>query len=228
MFRVNHYFQCNASFFFRLCGMSCARQSLTLTLSQKTEINIEVYMYTYAYVCICIYMTYGWYLCMCRVNQLSQISYIVFFQVVRDELREAISDADALAEKGTNVWEATAPGESKKNRLHRQFIIQRGHEHTHIGSCSESGFGSLMGAPLNISRCLDGSYTRANLLYPTISHESHHIPPYPLFSNHIKNGISTNRYSGGGGVLVKEEISQKQRNKALPLAHAQTILYTRN
>ena len=32
--------------------------------------------------------------------------------------------------------------------------IQRGHEHTRTGNSSESGLGSLWGAPLNISRCL--------------------------------------------------------------------------
>ena len=39
---------------------------------------------------------------------------------------------------------------------HRRFIIQRGHEHTRTGNWSESGFGSLRGAPLNISRCFGG------------------------------------------------------------------------
>jgi len=34
--------------------------------------------------------------------------------------------------------------------------IQRGHEHTGTGNCSESGFRSLRGAPLNISWCLGG------------------------------------------------------------------------
>ena len=38
--------------------------------------------------------------------------------------------------------------------------MQRGHEHTRIGNWSESGFGSLRGAPLNISRCLGGSRRR--------------------------------------------------------------------
>jgi len=40
--------------------------------------------------------------------------------------------------------------------VHRRFIIQRGHEHTRTGNCSESGFGSLRGAPWNLSRCLGG------------------------------------------------------------------------
>jgi len=33
------------------------------------------------------------------------------------------------------------------SRIHRRFIIQRGHEHTRTGNSSESGFGSLRGAP---------------------------------------------------------------------------------
>jgi len=32
------------------------------------------------------------------------------WRVVRDELRDAMADAEALSAKGTNVWEATAPG----------------------------------------------------------------------------------------------------------------------
>jgi len=41
-------------------------------------------------------------------------------------------------------------------------FIQRGNEHTHTGNWSESGFGSVNGAPWNVSRCLgEGSwYTR--------------------------------------------------------------------
>jgi len=38
--------------------------------------------------------------------------------------------------------------------------IQRGHEHTRTENGSTSGFGSLRGAPLNISRCLGGSRRR--------------------------------------------------------------------
>jgi len=37
---------------------------------------------------------------------------------------------------------------------HRRFIIQSGHERTRIGNGSESGFGSLRGAPWNISHYL--------------------------------------------------------------------------
>jgi len=44
-------------------------------------------------------------------------------------------------------------------RVHRRFIIQRGHAHTRPGNWSESGFGSLRGAPLNVSRCLGGEST---------------------------------------------------------------------
>jgi len=43
--------------------------------------------------------------------------------------------------------------------IHRRFIIQRGHEHTRTGNRSKRGFGSLRGAPWNISRCLGGEST---------------------------------------------------------------------
>jgi len=41
----------------------------------------------------------------------------------------------------------------------RRFTIQRGHEHTRTGNWSESGFRSLRGAPLRISRYLGGQST---------------------------------------------------------------------
>jgi len=40
------------------------------------------------------------------------------------------------------------------------IYMQRGHEHTRTWNWSESGFGSLRGAPLNISKCLGGSRGR--------------------------------------------------------------------
>ena len=62
---------------------------------------------------------------------------------------------------------ASVPGTSKENitgalfangHMHRRFIY-KGDEHTRTGNCSESSFGSLRGAPLNISRCLRGEFT---------------------------------------------------------------------
>ena len=48
---------------------------------------------------------------------------------------------------------------SKRNRS-QTVNIQRGHEHTRTGNSSESGFGSLRRAPLDISRCLGGNRRR--------------------------------------------------------------------
>jgi len=43
--------------------------------------------------------------------------------------------------------------------------IQRGHGHTRTGNWSESGFGSLRRAPLNISRCLGGGVDAVHIYY---------------------------------------------------------------
>jgi len=52
-------------------------------------------------------------------------------------------------------------GLRQKNwRCSQTVCIQRGIEHTHTGNWSESGFGSLRGAPLNVSRCLGGGGRR--------------------------------------------------------------------
>jgi len=39
----------------------------------------------------------------------------------------------------------------------RRVYIQRAHEHARTGNWSESGFGSLGGAPLDTSRCVGGN-----------------------------------------------------------------------
>jgi len=46
------------------------------------------------------------------------------------------------------------------HRYSQTVYIQRAHEQTRTGNWSESGFGSLRGAPLNISRCLGGGSRR--------------------------------------------------------------------
>jgi len=49
----------------------------------------------------------------------------------------------------------------KSDHLDSQTVnIQRAHEHTRTGNWSESGFESLRGAPLDISRCLGGGSRR--------------------------------------------------------------------
>jgi len=48
-------------------------------------------------------------------------------------------------------------------------LLQRGHEHTRTGNSSESGFGSLRGAPLNISSRLGGGGGAAAAPYARVT-----------------------------------------------------------
>jgi len=61
------------------------------------------------------------------------------------------------------------PTDQMRDMPSQTVYMQRGHKHTRTGSLSESGFGSLRGAPLNISRCLGGESTPCpDLLTPIV------------------------------------------------------------
>ena len=91
---------------------------------------------------------------------------------------------------------------------HGRFIIQRGHEPTRTGNWSESGFGSLRGAPLNISRCLGGEVDAATLMAALSAG-----PPPPVISRESNSNKRLDLVS-----RPKRQLRLDYRNQAVLLA----------
>jgi len=120
-------------------------------------------------------------------------------------------------------WTWRHPWKCTRKACLQTVYIQRGREHTGTGNWSESGFGSLRGAPLNISRCLGGESTPRP--YGPVTRRPA-APRVPLgYCGFVTQSLSGITGLGLTRPVGQQHCSQKQRNTALTLAHAQTILY---
>jgi len=121
--------------------------------------------------------------CKCENNDHDSLDVRRFPSVVL-----AVAPAVTIDEASSLLWYLW----SESLCSHSQTVyIQRGHEHTRTGNWSESGFGTLRGAPLNISRCLEGGVDTATLW-----------PPYIHTGNistaiHLKDRCEEPRRAGG-------------------------------
>jgi len=134
----------------------------------------------YIYLCACIYI----HICVCIHKNIAYIDIHILPELPHPADRAAWAHptgADLLL-LILSIY---------KWYSHRRFIIQRGHEHTRTGNWSESGFGSLRGAPWNTSSIITKSdLYRASYIYiymySYIYHLSFPIPSIELLEHMLR------------------------------------------